>query len=156
MSKNVYVTLGASNHCESEREKHDLYCTHPDAVHELVKLERFSSVISEPCAGLGHIANALREHGYSVKESDLMTRGRDIEQANIFDLTEPIDVDIVSNPPYSCATKMIRHLLNLMQEGRKMAMWLRILYLESVERKKLFEQYPPPKSMDKFKTHTMW
>lgn len=142
-SANVYITLGASNHAEGEREANDLYCTHPDAVRELMKLEKFSPVVLEPCAGLGHIAEALREGDYEVIESDLLTRGRAIAQKVVFDMTEPITTDIVTNPPYKCATKMLRHLLNLMENGCKMAVWLRILYLESAERKRLFEEFPP-------------
>ena len=142
-SANVYSTLGASNHAEGEREANDLYRTHPDAVRELMKLEKFSPVVLEPCAGLGHIAEALREGGYEVIESDLLTRGRAIAQKDVFDMTEPITTDIVTNPPYKCAIKMLRHLLDLMENGCKMAVWLRILYLESAERKRLFEEFPP-------------
>ena len=142
-SANVYTTLGASNHAEGEREANDLYCTYPDAVRELMKLEKFSPVVLEPCAGLGHIAEALREGGYEVIEGDLLTRGRAIAQKDVFDMTEPITTDIVTNPPYKCATKMLRHLLDLMEDGRKIAVWLRILYLESAERKRLFDEFPP-------------
>lgn len=48
---NIYSTLGASNHATGEREQYDLYCTHPKAVEELLKLEQFSHQIWEPCVG---------------------------------------------------------------------------------------------------------
>lgn len=35
-SRNVYATLGASNHCDHDRESNDLYCTHPSAVEAVV------------------------------------------------------------------------------------------------------------------------
>lgn len=142
-NKNIYSTLGASNHSDKEREANDLYCTHPDAVHELVRIENLSHTILEPCAGLGHIADALRLHGHEVVESDLLSRGRDIVERDVFTLSEPICCDVVTNPPYSAATAIIRHLLALLAPGTKMAMWLRILYLESAERKRLFADFPP-------------
>ena len=108
-----------------------------------MKLEQFSPKKLEPCAGLGYIADTLRQGGYMVRESDLLTRGRDIVQADVFSLDSPITADIVTNPPYSCAAKIIRHLLSLMQPGTKLAMWLRILFLESAERKRLFDEFPP-------------
>lgn len=142
-SRNVYATLGASNHCSYRREDHDLYCTHPSAVEALCNLETFSPRIWEPCAGLGHIADTLRRHGYHVRESDILTRGRDIEQLDFLTYDEKVDCDIITNPPYKCATAIIRKAMEAVTEGNRVAMWLRILFLESIERKRLFEQYPP-------------
>lgn len=142
-SGNVYVTLGASNHALSERQSEDLYCTHPRAVEELLRLETFSTKIWEPCDGLGHISDALTAHGYDVRRSALYTRGRDIEQLDFLTDDEVWDGDIITNPPYSCATGMVRKALSVVAEGRKVVMWLRILYLESAERKRLFEEFPP-------------
>lgn len=142
-NKNVYTTLGASNHCKEERQAYDLYCTHPDAVKELLKLESFSHDIWEPCDGLGHISDVLIANGHNVRRSDLLTRGRDIEQMNFLTQNEQWDGDIITNPPYSCATAMVRKAIETVAEGCKVAMWLRILYLESMERKILFQDTPP-------------
>ena len=144
-SRNVYATLGASNHCQHEREDNDLYCTHPSAVDALCELETFSPTIWEPCAGLGHIAEALRSHGYKVRESDILSRGRDIEQLDFLQCNERVNMDIITNPPYKIATPIIRKAMEVVTEGNRVAMWLRILYLESMERKRLFEEYPPCK-----------
>ena len=116
-SGNVYVTLGASNHALSERQSEDLYCTHPRAVEELLRLETFSTKIWEPCDGLGHISDALTAHGYDVRRSDLYTRGRDIEQLDFLTDDEVWDGDIITNPPYSCATGMVRKALSVVAEG---------------------------------------
>lgn len=139
----IYRTLGASNHTDYTREANDLYCTHPSAVEALCDLETFSPDIWEPCAGLGHISQVLRSRGYKVRESDILTRGRDIEQLNFLTCHEHFDGDIISNPPFKIATEIIRKALEVVTEGCRVAMWLRILYLESLERKRLFEQYPP-------------
>ena len=143
-NKNVYSLLGASNHCEHQRQPYDLYCTHPLAVEELLKLEDFSNNIYEPCDGLGHISNVLISHGYNVKRSDIITRGRDIECVDFLSLDKLEDsYDIITNPPYSNAIDFVCRAIELVGDGRKVAMWLRILFLESQARKELFTQYPP-------------
>lgn len=143
-SANVYSTLGASNHATGERAQYDLYCTHPKAVEELLKLEQFSHQIWEPCDGLGHISYTLTENGYDVRRSDIITRNRDIEQLDFlaYNGTE-WNGDIVTNPPYSCAVDMVRKALSVVSDGRKVAMWLRILFLESKHRQELFREFPP-------------
>lgn len=142
-SANVYSTLGASNHAKGERAQYDLYCTHPKAVEELLKLEAFQNEIWEPCDGLGHISGALADYGYIMRRSDIVTRGRDIEQLDILTCNEMWHGDIVSNPPYSHALEIIRKCMELVEDGCKVAMWLRILFLESKARKALFKEYPP-------------
>lgn len=140
---NVYSTLGASNHADTGRAEFDLYCTHPKAVEELLKLETFSHNIWEPCDGLGHISDTLTAHGYDVRRSDIVTRGRDIEQLDFLTCNESWQGDIVTNPPYSAALPIIRKALEVVDDGCKVAMWLRILFLESKARKDLFKEFPP-------------
>lgn len=143
-SANVYSTLGASNHATGERAQYDLYCTHPKAVEELLKLEQFSPQIWEPCDGLGHISDTLIANGYDVRRSDITTRGRDIEQLDFLAYdSEQWQGDIITNPPYSCATDMVRKALSVVADGCKVAMWLRILFLESKHRQDLFKAFPP-------------
>lgn len=142
-NRNVYATLGASNHATGERHPDDLYCTHPKAVEELLKIENFSPEIWEPCDGLGHVSTVLAAKGYNVRRSDLHTRDRDIEQLDFLSCEDLWDGDVVTNPPYSRATDFVRKALSVVADGHKVAMWLRILYLESAERKRLFSEYPP-------------
>lgn len=141
---NVYATLGASSHSSSERHPEDLYCTHPDAVRALMQIEQLPHVIWEPCDGLGHISGTLAQYGYNVRRSDLYTRGRDIEELDFLGYDgEPWNGAIVTNPPYSHATEFVRKAVETVIDGQKVCMWLRILYLESMERKRLFAEYPP-------------
>lgn len=142
-NKNIYAPLGASNHSATERQAQDLYCTHPDAVRELLKIESFSPRIWEPCDGLGHISDTLAAAGFQVRRSDLYTRGRGIEQLDFLTQSETWHGDIITNPPYSCAAEMVRKALATIADGCKVAMWLRILFLESMERKRLFSEFPP-------------
>lgn len=120
-SANVYSTLGASNHAREERAELDLYYTHPKAVEELLKLEKFASQIWEPCDGLGHISGALAGNGYAVRRSDIVTRGRKIEQLDFLSYDgEAWGGDIITNPPYSCATILCVRLSRLC---RMVARW---------------------------------
>ena len=43
----------------------------------------------------------------------------------------------------NCATQFVKHSLDLAQDGVKVAMFLKIQFLEGKERKKLFTEYPP-------------
>ncbi len=139
----VYRTLGASNHSDNDREENDLYCTHPDAIKTLIKLEQLPNPIWEVCDGLGHISDTLIERGYNVRRSDLFTRGRDIEQLDFLKSNETWNGTIVTNPPYSDAIAFVRKAMQTVTDGNKVCMWLRILFLESQLRYKLFKEFPP-------------
>jgi len=140
---NVYSTLGASNHAAEKRAELDLYCTSPKAVEKLLKLERFSKRIWEPCDGLGHISDTLAARGYEVRQSDIVTRGRDIEQLDFLTCNEKWDGSIITTPPYSHVLPIIHKAIQLVDDGCKVAMWLRTLFPESEAQKKFFMQYPP-------------
>ena len=52
-------------------------------------------------------------------------------------------MDIITNPPYSMAKEFIERALELVEDGRKVAMLLKLTFLESKKRRELFEKYPP-------------
>ena len=51
--------------------------------------------------------------------------------------------DIVTNPPYKFAKEFVEHSLELIQEGRYVAMFLKLTFLEGKERKQFFQENPP-------------
>ncbi len=51
--------------------------------------------------------------------------------------------DIVTNPPYSKAQEFVEHALEIIETGRKVAMFLKIQFLEGKARRKLFDSQPP-------------
>lgn len=53
------------------------------------------------------------------------------------------DGDIITNPPYKYATEFVRKGLERVEEGHKVAMFLKVLFLEGKSRRELFKQYPP-------------
>ena len=74
-NKSIYTTLGASNHSEKDREKHDYYATEPRAMELLLLEEQFAPVIWECACGEGHLSKVLEAHGYEVISTDLIYRG---------------------------------------------------------------------------------
>lgn len=142
----IYVTLGASNHSQEEREEHDYYATHPKAVELLLEQEKFYNEIWEPACGEGHISKVLENNGYKVHSSDLIYRGYgNLESVDFlkFETDKKLKIDIVSNPPYSYAKDFVEKSLDLIQNGCKVAMFLKLQFLEGKSRKQLFKKYPP-------------
>lgn len=139
-SKTNLRTIGASCASNEEREENDFYATDPNAVQLLLNKESFSNSILEPCCGEGHISKVLIENGYDVVSSDLIDRGFG-EQKNFFDYKK-FNGDIVTNPPYKYAKEMVEKSLEIIPDGHKVAMLLRIQFLESEKRKEFFKQYP--------------
>jgi len=139
--EDVYKLLGASNHCKDEREKNDFYSTDPECVRDLLTVENFSKTILEPCCGTGNISKVLEEAGYTVISTDLINRGYGTGGVDFFERYATIDYDIVSNPPYGLATEFVEHALNVMKPHHKMALFLKLQFLEGADRyTKIFKQ----------------
>lgn len=63
---------------------------------------------------------------------------------------------IVTNPPYKLAEPFIRKSYNLLKDNGKMAFFLRIQFLESVQRYQLFQDLPLQKVYAFSKRQTPW
>lgn len=138
----VYKILSASNHTDKEREKDDYYATDPKAGELLLELEDFDDIL-EPACGEGHLSKVFVAEGKKVISSDLIYRGYGIKK-NFFDYAE-WDGDIITNPPYKYAKEFVEHALRIIPQGNKVAMFLKIQFLESKKRKELFLNSPPKK-----------
>ena len=113
-----------------DREKMDFYATDKRATHELLKREQFISPVYEPACGEGHIGKILEEYGYTVKATDICYRGYGEEREVDFFTVKENKMDIVTNPPYFCASEFLRHALEISGEGVKIAMLFRLAFLE--------------------------
>lgn len=145
-SKAVFSTLAASNHSETNRVEKDYYATDPRAVEELLKREAFSDYIIEPAVGGGHIADILKSHGHEVLGIDIVDRGYEGTIVKDFLTVERGEIersDIITNPPYSQASEFVEHALDISDSNTKVAMFLKIQFLESKKRFELFQKYPP-------------
>lgn len=142
--KSIYSTLGASNHTDKEREKNDFYATDPIAIDALLRGGVIlNHKIWECAAGQGHLSKRLIEYGYEVKSTDLIDRGYGDGGIDFLNITEKWDGDILTNPPYKYAREFIEHAMELIPDGRKVFMFLKLQFLEGKGRAALFEKYPP-------------
>ena len=139
----TFVTLGASNHSKLEREENDYYATEPKAVELLLEKEKFSINLLEPSCGEGHISKVLSEHGYNVTSSDLISRGFGNTQ-DFFDY-KYFNGNIITNPPYKVALDFVKHSLEIIPDGNKVAMFLKLQFLEGKARKEFYKTNPPKK-----------
>lgn len=135
------VTIGGAGHAQNEREENDYYATSPEAISMLLKLEIFDNVYECACGG-GHLAKVLEEKGLLGKATDLIYRGYG-EGGVDFLKVEKWDGCIITNPPYKMAQQFIEHAIEIIPEGKKVAMFLRIQFLEGKNRRKMFDKYPP-------------
>jgi len=142
----IYTILGASNHSISDRSQNDFYATPPSAVKRLIELETFSDKIWEPACGMGHIAKEFELIGKDVKKTDIDDYGYDgcISGVDFLNTNIKFDGDIITNPPYNISTEFVKHAIETVTDGHKVAMFLKIQFLETQKRyKEIFKTYPP-------------
>lgn len=143
-SRSAHALLGARNYAIEERQINDYYATEPKAATLLMEVEKFSPVIWECACGEGHLSKEFEKAGYSVISSDLIDRGYGLQMDFLSCSAPPRnDVDIITNPPYSKAKEFVEHALDLVGDGHKVAMFLKIQFLESKKRRELFDRTPP-------------
>lgn len=75
--------------------------------------------------------------------TDLVYRGIGEGNVDFLTQTEMFDGDIITNPPYRYAQEFIEKAHSLIYDNHKIAMFLKLTFLEGQKRKKLFEKYPP-------------
>lgn len=147
-NKSIFKQLGASNHSSEEREENDFYATDPKAIDELLKRETFNKSIWECAVGQGHLAERLKEYGYSVRCSDIVDRGySNTELVDFLFEFDEFDGDIITNPPYKLCSEFILKALDLIPTGNKVAMFLKLQTLEGGARYEQIYKHNPPKTI---------
>lgn len=147
--KSTFVTLGASNHSEGEREVNDYYATDPESLDIFLKaLERDGLKLHEEiweCAcGQGHLSRVLENKGYKVWSTDLIDRGYGTGNTDFLNsLNEEWHGDILTNPPYKYAKEFVEKALKVTRTGCYTIMFLKIQFLEGQNRRTLFDKHPP-------------
>lgn len=143
-TRSIHTTLGAHNNTKYDRETNDYYATDPYAATLLMEQETFSRRIWECACGEGHLAKEFQKAGYLVYSSDLIDRGFGYVQDFLLAKAPPLPgFDIVTNPPYMKAQEFVEHALEILEDGHKIAMFLKIQFLESKARRALFDKFPP-------------
>ena len=145
-SLSVFRTLGASNHSTYIRQQHDYYATEPKAVELLLAEETFSPIIWECACGEGHLSKAIEKAGYSVISTDVVYRGFGCPKSiDFLDYREENSFtgDIITNPPYKYALEFVEQAIRVIKPHNKIAMFLKLTFLEGRKRKEFFKFYPP-------------
>ena len=117
----IYVCNGASNHSKAgNRAILDYYATEPRAT------------------------EVLLEYGYKVYKTDIVERSRKLDDViDFLEYNKPWSGDIITNPPYNQARQFIQKALDIIPIGNKVAMILKLTFLESKDRKQFFLENPP-------------
>lgn len=123
------------------RPKDDFYPTPPDATLALLANESFPGVVWEPACGDGAISRLIKDLGTTTEmiSTDLVDRGYGEAGRDFFEECRMVD-HIVTNPPYALAERFVRHSLD--QTTGKVAMLLKLQFLEGAKRKALFAETP--------------
>jgi hypothetical protein len=123
-----------------DREKDDFYPTPAPATLALLAHETFGPRIWEPACGDGAISRILAGAGHDVVSSDLYDRGFGEPRIDFLMEWKLRAPEIVTNPPFKMAEQFLHHGLSL--GATKIAMLLRLAWLEGTERKRMFESTP--------------
>ena len=126
----------------TNREKNDFYATPKESTEKLLNVVTFRGNIYEPCCGQGHISKVLIKHGYKVFSSDLVDRGYGTPRVDFLMETQKYD-NVVTNPPFKNALEFAERALELSRY--KVALLLKLSFLEGVARRNFFKSYPPQK-----------
>ena len=131
-----------------ERVKDDYYATPYDSTRALLDNVKFYGNFLEPCVGGGHIADVIKEYypNEPVYCVDLVDRGYSntlVVDFLTYDFLEQKFDNIITNPPYSLAQEFLEKSMNILNDNGKIAMFLKIQFLEGSKRKELFKKYPP-------------
>ena len=121
----------------------DYYATDPVAAELLLEEETFDRNVWECACGEMHLSKVLERHGYNVRSSDIIDRcGNEVYDFLSLDNLS-WNGDIVTNPPYRLALDFIYKALRIIPTGNKVAMFLRLQFMEGKGRKDLFMRFPP-------------
>lgn len=118
----------------------DFYPTPNWATEALLAVETFRGPIHEPCCGNGQMAGALTRAGHNVIASDLFDHGFGKVGQDARALSGPVE-NIVTNMPYNLAGEILPHFLNIAR--LKVALLLRLSFVESKRRYQMFQSSPP-------------
>jgi hypothetical protein len=125
----------------ADLEGPDFYPTPAWATYALIENERFAGDIWECACGDGAMSRVLEQTGRTVPSSDLYRRGYG-EGGHDFLTTRRRSHNIVTNPPFHSAEGFVRS--GVRQSRRKLALLLRLAFLEGANRARtIFFSQPP-------------
>ena len=124
-----------------DRAEHDFYPTPPLTTAALLTREKFEGAVWECSSGNGAMSKVIEEYGIECISSDIRKGTNIYGEQGVDFLRDYRKVDnIVTNPPYSLAREFIMHALDC--ANKKVAMLLKLVFLEGVSRYDLFRDTP--------------
>lgn len=140
VSNNKSSYASAQTDDPANREVDDFYPTWPAATEALLRVESFDGPIWEPACGEGDMSRVLESAGYEVFSTDLIDRGYGEAPRDFLMEWTPRAPNVVTNPPFREAKPFVDRALML--TTGKVAMFLRLAFLEGIERGVWFPQTP--------------
>lgn len=104
----------------------------------LLSVEKFLGPVWEPACGDGAISEIFERAGYRVVSTDLNPHGYGCAGVDFLRMRRLAAPNVVTNPPFKIDSDFVRHALRL--KARKIAMFLRLAFLESEERTDILER----------------
>ena len=128
-----------------DRVENDYYATPKESVESLLNNEQVNGLVLEPCVGGGHVADVLKKVAKRVDCLDIVDRGYEgtVESDFLKIVPTPKYDWIITNPPYKLAQEFIEQSLKSVKEDGKVAMFLKIQFLEGNKRNIFFQETPP-------------
>ena len=125
----------------ADLEGPDYFPTPKWATHALIANEKFEGSIWEPACGDGAMSRVLETTGCPVLSTDLFDRGFGDPGIDFLKADRVAD-NIVTNPPYNSAEAFVK--AGLLRSRRKMALLLRLAFVEGANRQRtIFAKTPP-------------
>ncbi len=146
MSKYLAGGKLAGGNPERGRVEDDFYATDPKSTKALLDNVKFEgNSFLEPCCGQGHISKLIEEYypDAEVISQDLIDRGYGSTGIDFltYDFDRKFD-NVITNPPFKLAQQFIEKSLDLLNDNGKVAMFLKVQFLEGTGRKEFFEKSP--------------
>lgn len=118
--------------------KNDEYFTPEYAIYPIIKYLKPNSIIWCPFdKEESKFVEVFRKESFKVIHGHIET-GQDFFKVNV-----PECDYIISNPPYSLAKEFVEKGIEILSDDGKMAMFLKIQFLEGEKRIEMFKKYPP-------------
>jgi hypothetical protein len=125
---------------KANRHKDDWYATPASGTAALLRHEGFAGRVWEPACGDGAMSRVLAGHGLDVYSTDLVDRGFGEGAVDFLMERDGHGCSaIITNPPFKLAEEFVRHGLDLVD---KVAVLLRLQFLEGMKRQSLFTEQP--------------
>lgn len=134
-------SMSAARHKRADQEKDHFYPTPPEGTRALLAVESFEGAVWECACGTGDMAREFAAAGYEVISTDLVDRGFGEARVDFLMEYRLAAPNVATNPPFKLAERFVRHALQL--GALKVAMLVRLHFLEGIERAAFFAALPP-------------